>query len=89
MSVGTGRQNYNSVLEITVSFLGKHKWEPYIYFGFSPALYLQCGVYETAGLDHVIGPIPGHVIGPITGHLIGPIFLAMSSVLFLAMSSDP
>jgi hypothetical protein len=29
MSAGTGRQN--SVLEITVSFLGIHKWEPEIY----------------------------------------------------------
>ncbi len=32
------RQNIISVLEIIVSFLGIHKWEP----GFSPALYLQC-----------------------------------------------
>ncbi len=45
MSVGTGRQNIimYSVLEITVSFLGIHKWEPDIYIGFSPALHLQCG----------------------------------------------
>ncbi len=28
--------------EITVSFLGIHKWEPDIYIGFSPALHLQC-----------------------------------------------
>jgi hypothetical protein len=35
---------YNSVLEITVSFLGIHNWEPDIYIGFSPALHLQCGV---------------------------------------------
>jgi hypothetical protein len=38
--------NYNSVLEITVLFLGIHKWEPDIYIGFSPALHalhLQCG----------------------------------------------
>jgi hypothetical protein len=36
------RQNiYNYVLEITVSFLGIHKWEPDIYIGFSPALHLQ------------------------------------------------
>ncbi len=33
---------YNSVLEIKVSFLGIHKWEPDIYIGFSPALHLQC-----------------------------------------------
>ncbi len=33
---------YNSVLEITVSFLGIHKWESDIYIGFSPALHLQC-----------------------------------------------
>jgi hypothetical protein len=32
---------YNSVLEITVSFLGIQKWEPGIYIGFSPALHLQ------------------------------------------------
>jgi hypothetical protein len=36
-------EHYNSVLEITVSFLGKHKWKPDIYIGFSPALPLQCG----------------------------------------------
>jgi hypothetical protein len=35
-------EHYNSVLEITVSFLGIHKWEPDIYIGFSPALHLQC-----------------------------------------------
>jgi hypothetical protein len=40
MSVGTWRQN--SLLEITVSFLGKNKWEPDIYIGFSLALHLQC-----------------------------------------------
>ncbi len=35
-------EHYNSVLEITVSFLGIHKWEPDIYIGFSPAFHLQC-----------------------------------------------
>ncbi len=34
--------HFNSVSEITVSFLGRHKWEPDIYTGFSPALHLQC-----------------------------------------------
>jgi hypothetical protein len=34
-------EHYNSVLEITVSFLGIHKREPDIYIGFSPALHLQ------------------------------------------------
>ncbi len=34
----TEHYNYNSVLEITVSFLGRHKWELDIYIGFSPAL---------------------------------------------------
>jgi hypothetical protein len=33
----------DSVLEVTVLFLGIHKWEPDIYIGFSPALHLQCG----------------------------------------------
>ncbi len=32
-------------MEITVSFLGIHKWEPDIYIGFSPALPLQYGLY--------------------------------------------
>ncbi len=36
-------EHYDSVLEITVSFLRIHKWEPDIYIGFSPALHLQCG----------------------------------------------
>ncbi len=34
--------HFNSVSEITVSFLGRHKWEPDIYTGFLPALHLQC-----------------------------------------------
>jgi hypothetical protein len=47
MSEGTGETEYNKfVLEITVSFLGIHKWEPDIYTGFSPALYLHCVVYS-------------------------------------------
>ncbi len=36
-------EHYNSVLEITVSFLGIDRREPDIYIGFSPALHLQCG----------------------------------------------
>jgi hypothetical protein len=36
-------EHYNSVLEITVVFLGIHIWEPDIYIVFSPALHLQCG----------------------------------------------
>jgi hypothetical protein len=35
-------EHYNSVLEITVSFLGIHKWDPDIYIRFSLALHLQC-----------------------------------------------
>jgi hypothetical protein len=35
-------EHYNSVLEITVSFLGIHQWEPDFYIGFSPALHLPC-----------------------------------------------
>jgi hypothetical protein len=35
-------EHYNSVVEITVSFLGIHKWELEIYIGFSLALHLQC-----------------------------------------------
>jgi hypothetical protein len=34
-------EHYNSVLEITVSFLVLHEWEPDIYIRFSPALHLQ------------------------------------------------
>jgi hypothetical protein len=34
-------EHYNSVLEITFSFLGIRKWKPDIYIGFSLALYLQ------------------------------------------------
>jgi hypothetical protein len=39
-------EHYNYVLEITVSFLGIHKWEPDIYIGFSPTLHLHCGVQK-------------------------------------------
>jgi hypothetical protein len=42
--------HYNSVLEITVPFLGIHKWEPDIYFGFSSALHLQCVFLVATGL---------------------------------------
>jgi hypothetical protein len=34
-------EHYNSVLEITVSFLEIHKWKPDIKIGFLLALYLQ------------------------------------------------
>ncbi len=36
-------EHYNSVLEITVSFMVIHNCEPNIYIGFSPALHLQWG----------------------------------------------
>jgi hypothetical protein len=49
MSVGTGRQNV-IILYLTVSFLGIHKWEQYIYIGFSPALHLQCIASHTKTL---------------------------------------
>jgi hypothetical protein len=35
-------EHYNYVLEITVSFLGIHKWQPHIYIEVSPTLHLQC-----------------------------------------------
>jgi hypothetical protein len=38
-------EHYNSVLEITVSFLGGHKWESDICIGLSLALHLQCSMY--------------------------------------------
>ncbi len=38
--------NYNSVLEITVSFLGIQNWEPDIFIGFSLTLHLQCTHYS-------------------------------------------
>jgi hypothetical protein len=34
-------EHYNTHLELTVSFLGIHKWEPDIYIEFSAALHLQ------------------------------------------------
>ncbi len=40
-------EHYYSVLEITVSFLGIHKWEQDIYIGFSPALHLQWSIQRT------------------------------------------
>ncbi len=39
-------EHYNSVLEITVLFLGINKWEPDVYIRFSPALHLQCTSIE-------------------------------------------
>jgi hypothetical protein len=35
-------EHYDSVLGITVSFLGIHRWEPDIYIRFSTELHLQC-----------------------------------------------
>jgi hypothetical protein len=43
-------EHYNSVLEISVSFLRTHKWEPDIYIGFSPALQLQCSKQQAKRL---------------------------------------
>ncbi len=40
-------EHNNSVLEITVSFLGIQKWEPDINIGYSPALHLQCSYIAT------------------------------------------
>jgi hypothetical protein len=37
-------EHYNSFLEIRVSSLGIHKWEPDIDIGFSPVLHLQCSL---------------------------------------------
>jgi hypothetical protein len=48
-------EHYNSVLEImrVHSFYGKHKWEPDIYIGFSPAIHLQC-IHD--GKYHSVSP---------------------------------
>ncbi len=43
---------YDSVLEITVSFLGIHKREPDNYIGFLTALHLQCG-FKAAAWDQL------------------------------------
>jgi hypothetical protein len=40
-------EHYDSVMEISVSILGIHKWEPDIYIGFSPALHLQWALQRT------------------------------------------
>ncbi len=42
-------EHINSVLEITVSILRIHKWEPDIHIGFSAALHLQCSVLACYG----------------------------------------
>jgi hypothetical protein len=49
-------EHYNSVLEITVSFLGIRKLEPDIYIEFSPTLHLQCRV-EKRQQEKKRGPI--------------------------------
>jgi hypothetical protein len=54
----TKTEHYNSVLEITVSFLGRHNWEPDIYIGFSPALNLQCGSLQDQPADRPLPPPP-------------------------------
>jgi hypothetical protein len=43
-------------LEITVSFLGIHKWDPDIYNGFSPALPLHCGPSRVGHRSWMIRP---------------------------------
>jgi hypothetical protein len=52
-------EHYNSFLEIIVSFLGIHKWEPDIYIGFSPALHLQCGCYKEGSRFRISSGGPG------------------------------
>ncbi len=56
-------EHYNSVLEITISFLGIHKWEPDIYIGFSPALHLQ-STFSKAHQDEGQAPPTERVAGP-------------------------
>jgi hypothetical protein len=51
-------EHYNSVLEITISFMGIHKWEADIYIGFSPAHHLHCiPVYDEniCAFSHILG----------------------------------
>jgi hypothetical protein len=52
MSVGIGRQNYNSVLEKTVLFLGIHKWKPDIYIGFFHRPFI-CSVMQYSAVNYV------------------------------------
>ncbi len=47
-------EHYYTVLEITVSFLGVHKWEPDIDIGFSPALHLQCTSRQSYAILYLI-----------------------------------
>jgi hypothetical protein len=46
-------EHYNSVLEITVSFLGIHKWEPDIYIGFSLAFICSAAGGSYSGLHQL------------------------------------
>jgi hypothetical protein len=45
-------EHYNSVLEITILFLGIHKWKPDIYIGFSPnpSFAVRCTIYVRLSL---------------------------------------
>jgi hypothetical protein len=44
-------------LEITVLFLGIHKWEPEINIGFSLALHLQCSIPEKKTPEYFQHPL--------------------------------
>ncbi len=57
-------EHYNSVFEITVSFLGIHKWEPDIILGFSLALHLQCSTLWTSNLIALLQSFPKKAVHP-------------------------
>ncbi len=57
-------EHYNSVLEIRVSYLWIHKWEPDIYIGISPALHLQCITRPTLLLLHILTLIKMALLAP-------------------------
>ena len=47
-------EQYNSFLEITVSFLGIRKWEPDIYIGFSPPFICSALKYRGFKLELMV-----------------------------------
>ena len=102
MCVGTGIQKIiNSVLQITVLFLGKHKWEPEIYVGFSLALHLQCSVKKSTGIPEresqrseiLVFPTKLTLVNSLSGfyfyfYLTGLVFNFFQLVFLLELKTD-
>ena len=67
-------------LEVTVSFLGTHKWEPDIYIGFSSALHLQCSWPMLFSHINLAGKCLGYTQLYLTHHMVNNINIDLNHI---------